>query len=267
VLKTLSVAADAPYNAYNHQHDPTCLPDTRVALLQDIYSWSDGVNSPCIFWLSGLAGTGKSTVARTVAAEHARQGRLLGSFFFSKGGGDVGHAGKFVTSLAVQLAYNIPSLRQAVYEAISERSDVTSQSLKEQWHRLVLGPLSKLAGSANPSSYTLVIDALDECEGENDIRSILQVVADARSLETGRLRVFLTSRPEVPIRNGFIYIPSAQHQDFVLYNVLPVIVDRDICVFLEHNFHTLGKEFYLGDGWPGADIINRLVCNLSGFFI
>lgn len=267
MLKTLPIAADAPYNAYHRQHDPTCLPDTRVALLQDIYSWSDGVNSPCIFWLSGLAGTGKSTVARTVAAEYARQGRLFGSFFFSEGGGDVGHAGKFVTSLAVQLAYNIPSLRQAVYEAISERSDVTSQSLRDQWHHLVLGPLSKLAGSANSSSYILVIDALDECEGENDIRSILQIVADARSVETGRLRVFLTSRPEVPIRNGFIYIPSAQHQDFVLHNVSPVIVDHDIYVFLEHNFHILGKELYLSDGWPGADIINRLVCNASGLFI
>jgi len=53
----------------------------------------------------------------------------------------------------------------------------------------------------------------------------------------------------------------------VLHNVSPVIVDHDICVFLEHNFHTLGKELYLGDGWPGADIINRLVCNASGLFI
>jgi hypothetical protein len=263
----MPIAADAPYNAYHRQHEPTCLRDTRVGLLQDIHRWAAGADSPCIFWLSGLAGTGKSTVARTVAANHARQGRLLGSFFFSRGGGDVGHAGKFVTSLAVQLAYNIPSLRQAVCEAISKRSDITGQSLREQWRHLVLGPLSKLAIGADPSSYTLVIDALDECEGENDIRSILQVVGDARSLETGRLRVFLTSRPEVPIRNGFIHIPSAQHQNFVLHNISPVVVDHDICVFLEHNFHALGKELCLSDGWPGVDTINRLVCNASGLFI
>ena len=101
MLKTLPIAADAPYNAYHRQHDPACLPDTRVALLQDKHHWADEVDSLYIFWLSGLAGTGKPTVARTVAAEHARQGRLLGSFFFSRGGGDVGHAGKFGTSLAV----------------------------------------------------------------------------------------------------------------------------------------------------------------------
>jgi hypothetical protein len=167
----------------------------------------------------------------------------------------------------VQLAYNLPSLKQAVYEAIAERSDVTSQSLKDQWHHLVLRPLSKLAGSANPSSYTLVIDALDECEGENDIRTILQLVADGRSLKTSRLRVFLTSRPEVPIRNGFIYIPSAQHRDFVLHDISPVTVNHDIRIFLEHNLHMLSEELSFADGWPGVHIIDRLVQDASGLFI
>src|SRR5436190_294793 len=71
VLKSLPIAKDAPFNAYQRQHDPTCLPDTRVDLLQEIYNWADGQDKPCIFWLSGLAGTGKSTVARTVAAKYS----------------------------------------------------------------------------------------------------------------------------------------------------------------------------------------------------
>jgi len=194
-----------------------------------------------------------------VAASYAERGRLLGSFFFSRGGGDVGHAGRFVTSLAVQLADNISSLRQAVCEAISKRSDAPSQSLREQWHHLVLGPLSNRAGTANPSSYTLVIDALDECEGENDIRAILQFIADARSLKTARLRVFLTSRPEIPIRNGFIHIPRAEHQDFVLHNISPVTVNHDIRIFLEHNLNLLGKELSFAEVWPSVEIIDRLV--------
>jgi hypothetical protein len=48
-----------------------------------------------------LAGT---TIARTVAYEYSKQRRLGASFFFSRGGGDVSHAGKFFTSIAVQLA-------------------------------------------------------------------------------------------------------------------------------------------------------------------
>jgi hypothetical protein len=63
VLNSLPTAADAPFNAYRRQHDPICLPDTRVGLLQEIYSSADGQNERCTFRLNGLAGTGKSTIA------------------------------------------------------------------------------------------------------------------------------------------------------------------------------------------------------------
>ena len=99
VLNCLSIAADARFNAYQRQHDPTCLPDTRADLLPEIRNWADGRDERCIFWLSGLAGTGKSTVACTIAREYFGQKRLGASFFFSRGGRDVGHAGKFVTSI------------------------------------------------------------------------------------------------------------------------------------------------------------------------
>jgi hypothetical protein len=102
------------------------LPQTRVDLLQEIYGWADGKDGQDeqrIFWLNGLAGTGKSTISRTVAHEYNEQKRLGASFFFSKGGGDAGHAGKFFTSLAAQLAFNVPSLRQYIREAVKNRSD------------------------------------------------------------------------------------------------------------------------------------------------
>jgi hypothetical protein len=59
----------------------------------------------------------------------------------------VGHARKFVTSVAVQLASSVPPLYWHIYAAISERRDIASQSLRDQWHQLVLRPLSKLDGN------------------------------------------------------------------------------------------------------------------------
>ena len=75
-------------------------------------TWADGDDERCIFWLNGMAGTGKSTIARTIARKYYEQERLGASFFFSRGGGDVSHAGKFFTSIAVQLANKSPSLKQ-----------------------------------------------------------------------------------------------------------------------------------------------------------
>jgi hypothetical protein len=115
--------------------------------------------------------------------------------------------------------------------------------------------------------YVLVIDALDECDNEDDIQIILHLLAEVRSLERLRLRVFLTSRPEIPIRHGFYQIPNEEHQDFVLHNISPSIIDHDIAIFLKYNLKLIGSERSLDAGWPCEDVIRCLVQAASGLFI
>jgi len=85
--------------------------------------------------------------------------RALRASFFSRGGGDVSHAGKFIISIAVQLANNALPLQRFICEAIRERSDIVSMPLHDQWRQVILSPLSKLHGSLYPSPYILVVDA------------------------------------------------------------------------------------------------------------
>jgi hypothetical protein len=214
-----------------------------------------------------LAGTGKSTIARTVARRYFEQKCPGASFFFSRGSGDVSHAGKFVTSIAVQLANSVPTLHRIIYKAITEHSDIPSRSLHDQWQQLVLGPLSELDSSSYQTSYVLVVDALDECTDDNNIRIILQLLARARSLKRVRLRIFLTSRPEIPIRYGFYQMSKTEHHDFVLHNISKSIVDRDIAIFLEYDLGLIGQERRFGVDWPGEDTVRSLVQNASGLFI
>ena len=63
VLRRLPYAVDAPFNSYAKQDASTCLQNTRVGLLKEIYNWVDSEYKRCIFWLNSLAGTGKSTIA------------------------------------------------------------------------------------------------------------------------------------------------------------------------------------------------------------
>jgi hypothetical protein len=186
---------------------------------------------------------------------------------FSKGGGDVGTAGKFFTSLAVQLAYAVPPLQTHIRDAVRERSNIASLSLTDQWCQLILSPFSKLQNNNSQSSYIIIVDALDECEDDNNVRIILQLLAEARSLTTVRLQVFLTSRPEVPILHGIHRIPQAEHQDFVLQNIPLATVNHDISLFLEYNLGTIRQEWTLGADWPGAVVLRQLVYKSSGLFI
>src|SRR5271168_4180511 len=191
-LSLLPFATNAPFNSYDRQHEPTCLPNTRVDVLQKISRWADGEDQQCLFWLSGMAGTGKSTIAHTVAHRYFEQGRLAASFFFSRGGGDVSNASKFVATIAVQIAMHILPVQRHIRDVLTERSIIATLSLTDQWRQLVLGPLSKLDDSDTYPSYVVVIDALDECEGDKYVQTIIQLLAEARSLKKVQLQVLIT---------------------------------------------------------------------------
>ena len=88
LLGKLPFAASASFDSYPRQHETGCLEGTRVDLLQQLERWSVAHERP-IFWLSGMAGTGKSTIARTLATRLKSQGLLCGNFFFSRASGEV----------------------------------------------------------------------------------------------------------------------------------------------------------------------------------
>jgi hypothetical protein len=177
----------------------------------------------------------------------------------------VSHAGKFFTSIAVQLAHSIPSLRQYICDATA--TDVTAQSFRDQWNQLILHPLSRLGSDSPPSCYVLIVDALDECDKQEHIRIILQLLAEARTLKTVRLRILLTSRPEIPIRHGFSQISENERHNFLLHNIQPTIINRDISLLLEHNLGMIREEWTLGADWPGEVVLQQLVVYACGLFI
>jgi hypothetical protein len=110
---------------------PGCLPGTRKQLLNEIMDWfaDDGSS---VYWLRGLAGTGKTTVARSVADLAEQQGLLGGSFFFSRTDTARQRAGAVLPTIAYQLAKWRPALRQPLCEAIKSDREITERTMKEQ---------------------------------------------------------------------------------------------------------------------------------------
>jgi hypothetical protein len=101
-------------------------------------------------------------------------------------------------------------------------------------------------GIKQPCSQALarvvVIDALDECEREADIRAILQLLARTKDIRPVPLRIVVTSQPELHIRLGFKEIPNSTHQDLALHEVPRHTVEHDIRLFLEHELSVIQKE-------------------------
>ena len=72
LLAKLSYTGDAVFNSYHLQHEPRCIPNTRVGLLHRLEGWSKS-SKECIFWLSGKAGTGKPQTRYLLATSTCSQ--------------------------------------------------------------------------------------------------------------------------------------------------------------------------------------------------
>ena len=73
---------------------------------------------------------------------------------------------------------SIPQLTQSVQEAIKDDPYISEKALGEQFNKLLLQPLQNI-NLDQIASRVIVIDALDECQSEenkDNIRAILQLL-------------------------------------------------------------------------------------------
>ncbi|KAJ5687580.1 hypothetical protein N7536_010199 [Penicillium majusculum] len=117
-LKKLPVAHGVEFDSYMDQHEDECLEGTRTDLQQQIATWAASPQGNCIFWLNGMAGTGKSTISRTVALSFKQNKQLGASFFFKRGEADRGNATKLFTTLTQQLMIKLPGLTPSIRKAV-----------------------------------------------------------------------------------------------------------------------------------------------------
>ncbi|KAK6499942.1 hypothetical protein TWF481_010298 [Arthrobotrys musiformis] len=250
-------AQDAEYNSHMNQYLPMCFPGTREDLLLDIMQWADDPHGRLIFWLNGAVGTGKSTISRTVAHSLENKGQLGASFFFRRGQPDLSSCYRFFTTIAVQLSEAIPDLKPHLGGAIGQDPEIGLRSLETQFNSLVLEPLTNLNLPHKPT-FIVVIDALDECKEGDDITFVLRLLTQLERLEGARIRIFLTSRPELPIRLGFRELPRYTYQSFTLQNIPQAVIKYDISLFLQAQLAQIGQNSGFGSDWPGKETINRL---------
>ncbi|CAD0014618.1 unnamed protein product, partial [Aureobasidium pullulans] len=263
---------EATFDSYDERNNNQCLPGTRVDLLADIQDWSTSSHSKSIFWLNGIAGAGKSTISRSVAEQFNTTGCLGANFFFKRGDGDRANAKKLFPTLARQLARHIPDILGKLLEVLETEPDIPSKSLREQFEKLIYQPLASVqddgAGTQTPV-YVIVIDALDECNDASDIRTILKLIVLFNGPQKLRLRVFVTSRPELPIRHEFQDMQDNIHHVVILHEIPQHIIAHDIEAFFRSEFEELASTMRNNDrqDWPGDESICKLVNMAVPLFI
>jgi hypothetical protein len=264
----LPTVEDARYNSADVRDDPICQEDTRVAVRAQITTWANDITSETIYWLHGPAGTGKSTIARTLADSFEAEGQLVAGYFFKRGEKDRNSTARFFPTIAAQLIDNIPQFETCLRMSLGKLGNavvekVEKRALEDQFKTLILTPLSQLLpGKSANLPRVIVIDAVDECEQYDHIPRILSLFSQLQRLDTMRLRVFLTSRFAYPIVRAFKGLQSKH----IAYRSLSLLEDfsdetkADIAAFLRKRFATIKADSEITeDPWPTSKDLDYLI--------
>ena len=236
-----------------------------MSVLDVITRWAKDPQDSHVFWLNGLAGTGKSTIAQTFAEIIANDGTLGASFFCSRDYLDRKELKNIFPTLSYQLACRYPAFRDQIIRAIERDPSVARNSLISQLEDLIVNPLSSTG-----ISCVIVVDALDECVDDQPASAMLSVLARfVKQLPS--VKFFITGRPEPRIRTGFrLPLLEPFTQTFLLHEVKPSSVDEDIRLYLQEKLTTVAKrrsDFDLTDPWPCDKDLTALTKKSSGLFI
>ncbi|CEL54386.1 hypothetical protein RSOLAG1IB_07036 [Rhizoctonia solani AG-1 IB] len=165
LIGKLSFATSAMYNsaeASDVKRGP-CTPETRQDELNKLREWGSGSQSYNVYWLNGMAGTGKTTLAYSLCSELDQSHVLGASFFCSRTIPECRNVKYILPSVAYQLASFSTSFRYALSQVLKLDRIVHHRLLKNQFESLIVKPLVE-AKHTLPSEIVVVIDAPDECE-------------------------------------------------------------------------------------------------------
>jgi hypothetical protein len=161
-----------------------------------IRDWIDDENTPkWMFCLLDVAGSGKSTVTKSMAEEWKWQRRLVARYFFSRDTAETMSTRFFCLTVANAFANVDHGFKKHMNE-FKTRPDWELLTFEEQFEGLVAGPLR-----ATNRRAILTIDALDECENEYRSRTLLLDTLRKNQPSTPLLRIFTTGRPERDIKD------------------------------------------------------------------
>ncbi|KAF9441859.1 hypothetical protein P691DRAFT_650370, partial [Macrolepiota fuliginosa MF-IS2] len=257
-------------------HRPSCHPETRVNISGSIRAWMHNlVRKYKILWLNGPAGVGKSAILQTITKTEADSPTsILGATLFFSRPNDRDDPQRVFTTIAYQLAVIYPSYRQYIVRLLTLNPVIVKKSIQEQFKAFIVQPFAikeLLAGSHD--TILIVLDGLDECEGDHAQREIILLIAKfALQYPTSPLIWLIASRPESHIQDAF-------SEDAVQpsYTEMQVPADsdegrRDVEKYLRDNFAVIRKNHWRSipsslQQWPSELDFTTIAARSSGLFI
>ncbi|KAH7338734.1 quinon protein alcohol dehydrogenase-like superfamily [Rhizoctonia solani] len=238
LLRGMSPVDDARYNSsYSmaiKRHG--CTAETRETIHQTLADWATDPTSARVYWMSGMAGTGKTTIAYSFCEWLERTNRLGASFFCSRISATCRSLARIVPTVAYQLARYSSAFRTSLCIALSENPDAGSLNVGQQFEKLVHHPILE-AEAAIPDGVVIVIDALDESDDPYSVHLLLDTLL--KHAEHIPVKFFVSSRPDYVIRDRMMSQEGTSRSVFHLHDIEQSIVEEDIRKYLTESLSSM----------------------------
>ncbi|KZS89231.1 WD40 repeat-like protein [Sistotremastrum niveocremeum HHB9708] len=245
--------------------DRGCLPGTRKSAIEEIMKWvinHEDKYPENVFWLSGVAGSGKTSIAHTVAELSAKMGLLGSSFFFKHDEAGRNESTSVFSTMAIDLAAFDSRLADQIANILQTTPSLTGP--RRQFQSLILGPI-QACGYSSP--VLLLFDALDDCGTPRDHQEFLQMLAQESKRLPKNVKILITSRRDEDIVDAFRNFPI-HHSDLDLHSVEN---RSDLINYAETKFADIARSKSgkpnITSQWPGAQARAEFVERTAGLFI
>ncbi|KAB5589558.1 Vegetative incompatibility protein HET-E-1 [Ceratobasidium theobromae] len=207
----------------------SCTKNTRIDVLLELDTWSCDPDAPNIYWMTGMAGTGKTTVANTFCETLKKQKQLVASFFCTRTTVEGRDVRRIIPTIAYQLARYSPAFQSALCRTLVSEPDISMGVTSTQFESLLRDPILKVK-DAMPENLVVVIDGLDECADSNSIRHFLEILF--RRGTNLPLKFFVTRQPEPDIWQSVQPQSFRARSGLILREVEQSPVQADIVLYL-----------------------------------
>ena len=244
------------YDAASPAPRNPCTENTRKEILNSLQVWANDNATTKVYWLNGMAGTGKTTIAYSFSEILERKESLGGTFFASHLRVDTSDARCIIPTICLQLARYLPSFGSLILEVVKNSPTCSSWRIAKQFLNFMVTPLTTACRENRVVvAPVIVLDALDECSDQSLVAELLDVILGySKSLP---VKFFITSRPEIVVKESFDH--SWDHSNLILHEVGKEIVKADIELYVKA--YLVGK--HNKPNWPSEAEVESLV-NMSG---
>ena len=248
----------------NYHQDFGCMDGTREILLKQVTDWavkeSGQKQESNTYWIYGLPGIGKTSLAHSICARLHKGKHLAGAFFCQRDDASLSEPRNILPTLIYKLAIIFPPFRRLVAERLRNDPNLTPGSMN---HTLLLELIRELP---RPPKRTLVfvIDAADESGNDITRPRILRALTDAAAHALW-LKIIITSRPERDIHRLFDALVGSPHERYDL--VSDEEAPSDLRLFAQTRFERVASKRFLPSPWPGRTLFDQVISRAAGLFV